>query len=257
MYDNEQPAAKPRHGCLYYGCLTLIVIAVLIVIGVFLALRGLYKKVESYTAEAPTPMPAVKMPEDEREALRTRVAAFRKALEAQEPTEPLVLTSDDLNALIDDNPNFRGHAHVDIVGDEIKGQISLPLEKFGFKGRYLNGSGTFRVSLENGVLIVTLDSMEVKGQPVPESFMANMRKENLAKDAYKDPDHAAMLRKFQSVEVKDGKVIIKARPKESPDEPDKDGVKAPANKEEPRKDEPRKDEPSKDQPEPAGAVKKD
>ena len=48
------------------------------------------------------------MPAEKRQALKDRVEAFRKAVEAGTPTEPLVLTSDDLNALIEENPTIEG-----------------------------------------------------------------------------------------------------------------------------------------------------
>ena len=40
-----------------------------------------------------------------------------------------------------------------------------------------------------------------------------MRKQNLAKDVYKDPKNAEMIRKLESLEIKDGKIILKVRAK--------------------------------------------
>ena len=40
-----------------------------------------------------------------------------------------------------------------------------------------------------------------------------MRQQNLAKDAYKDPKNAEMIRKLESLEIKDGKIILKVRAK--------------------------------------------
>ena len=51
-----------------------------------------------------------------------------------------------------------------------------------------------------------------------------MRKQNLAKDVYKDPKNAEMIRKLESLEIKDGKIILKVRAKArctSPDRPAK------------------------------------
>ena len=69
------------------------------------------------------------MPAEQRQVLKDRVEAFRKAVEAGTPTEPLVLTSDDLNALIEENPDLKGKIYVKIEGDEVKGQVSIPLDK--------------------------------------------------------------------------------------------------------------------------------
>ena len=43
--------------------------------------------------------------------------------------------------------------------------------------------------------------------------MERMRQQNLAKDAYKDEENAEMIRKFESLEIKDGKIILKLRAK--------------------------------------------
>ena len=45
--------------------------------------------------------------------------------------------------------------------------------------------------------------------------MTELRKQNLAKDAAKDQDFAAMLRKLESLEIKDGKIILKVRARPS------------------------------------------
>ena len=66
-------------------------------------------------------------------ALKDRVEAFRKAVDDGTPTEPLVLTSDDLNALIEDNAELKGMIYVKIEGDEVKGQVSLPLDKLNLR----------------------------------------------------------------------------------------------------------------------------
>ena len=39
------------------------------------------------------------------------------------------------------------------------------------RGRYLNGEADFKASLSDGVLIVTLESVEVNGKKVPDEFM--------------------------------------------------------------------------------------
>jgi hypothetical protein len=218
-----QPLPKQR-GCFFYGCIIASILAVLfaILMGViaFLAYRFVNQLVDQYTATTPQSLPKVEMPAEQVTTLKDRVEAFRKAVEAGTPTEPLVLTSDDLNALIDDNPELKGVIYVKVEKDEVKGQISLPLDKLNInvgmiRGRYLNGEADFKASLSDGVLIVTIESVEVNGQKVPEDFMKELRKQNVAKDAYKDEKASKMIRKLESLEVKDGKIILKVRAKAS------------------------------------------
>ncbi len=81
------------------------------------------------------------------------------------------------------------------------------------KGRYLNGQADLKASLFDGELIVHLDALEVNGKKVPDEFMTELRKQNIAKDAAKDKKFAEMLRKVESLEIKDGKIILKVRAK--------------------------------------------
>lgn len=127
----------------------------------------------------------------------------------------LVLTAEEINALISEEKALRNRVFISIEDGEITGEVSVPTDKFlpGPKGRFFNASATFEVNLEDGVLIVTLSKAEVKGEQVPEEFMQEVRKENLAKDLYKDPKNARMIARFESISVEDDKIVAKLREK--------------------------------------------
>ena len=215
-YTTPAPASKGR-GCFFYGCLTSMVLLLLAGLLVFLGVRFVRNKINAYTDAQPLKMPKVEMTDAEFQILQQRMKAFAAALEQVKALEPLTLNERDLNALIGLSPNTKELAdkvHVSLNGNEVKGMVSIPLSGLGWlgKGRYLNGDATFKVSLENGVLIVTAQEIRVKGVPIPESFMGPLRRENLAKEAYKDPKNAETIRKFQSISVEDSQVTVKARP---------------------------------------------
>jgi hypothetical protein len=220
-FTPEPPQALPRQrGCFFYGCIIALVLAllmaILLAIMAFFTYRFFGKLVDEYTSTVPRDLPKVEMPAEQRQALKDRVEAFRKAVDEGTPTEPLVLTSDDLNALIDENPDLKGLIYVKVEGEEIKGQVSIPLDKLNvgmFRGRYLNGEADLKASLKDGVLIVTLDSIEVNGKRPPEEIMKGIREQNLAKDVYKEEKNANTIRKLESLEVKDGKIILRVRAK--------------------------------------------
>lgn len=220
-FSPEKYEEPPRsRGCFFYGCIIAVVLAPLMVIFVvviaFVAYRYATSMVNEYTATMPDKLPVLNMPEEQRKAVKDRWEAFRKAAEAGTATEPLVLTSDDLNALIEQNSELKGKIYVTVEGDEIKGQVSIPLDNLPlpmFKGRYLNGKADVKASLFDGELIVHLDAIEVKGKPFPPEFMTEMRKQNLAKDITKDKDTAEVLRKIESLEIKDDKIVLKVRPR--------------------------------------------
>ena len=180
------------------------------------AIRFFKNQVNAYTDSQPMKLPRVEMTDAEYQQLDQRVKAFGDAMEKGKPAEPLILAERDINALIVKAANLKELAdkvYVAVNGNEVKGQVSIPLSRLGWlgKGRYLNGEATFNVSLENGVLMVTAREIKVKGKPLPESFMGPLRRENLAKEAYKDPKNAEAIRKLDSIQVQESQVLIKAR----------------------------------------------
>ena len=217
---SNPPATPPNkgRGCFFYGCLTCIVLLLLFCLLAFFAVRFVKNQVNQYTDAQPTPMPVVEMADPEFKELETRVKTFGEAMDQGKPVEPLVLSELEINALLVKSGKageLANYVHVSLEGDQVKGQVSIPLAKLSrfAKDRYLNGEATFNVSLENGVLIVTAREVRVKGKPLPESFMGAIRQENLAKEAYKDAKNAEALRTVESLKVQDGRVIIKARVK--------------------------------------------
>ena len=105
---------------------------------------------------------------------------------------------------------------VTIADGEVSAQASIPADFFpGCKGRYFNGRISLKASLENGVLIVTLEDAEVNGESLPSEFIDSLRRENLAKDAYKDPKSAEFLRKFERLTIEKDKIILMPAPLKS------------------------------------------
>jgi hypothetical protein len=201
---------------LFYGCLTCVVLGLLTLLLAALAVRAVKSKINTWTDSQPMELPKVAMSDAEYQSLEQRVTAFGDAMEQGKPIEPLILTERDINALLAKaakTEELADKVYVSVNGDQVTGQVSIPLSFLGWfgRGRYLNGEVTFNVSLENGVLIVTAQEIKVKGKPLPETFMTQLRRENLAKDAYKDPENAEAIRKLDSIEVQDSKAIIKAR----------------------------------------------
>ncbi|MHC5542992.1 hypothetical protein ACYOEI_32625, partial [Singulisphaera rosea] len=234
-FTPEGPPPKAGRGCFFYGCLFSALLSVVAVVGIalvgFFGYRFAMKLVEDNTSTTPKTLPKVQMTEEQRKTLDDRVAAFKKALDDGEDAEPLVLTADELNAVVAEHGKTEGRVYFSIEGEKLNGEVSLPLDELGFKGRFFNGKATFRAALEAGRLVVFADSLEVNGRPLPDQFMAGLRNENLAKDVAKDPKNAAVLEKLKTIVIKDGKIVITAKPKDerpskAPEPPKADGEPA-------------------------------
>ncbi|MDB6020127.1 MAG: hypothetical protein JWR19_4616 [Pedosphaera sp.] len=222
MNNIENPPKK--RGCFFYGCITSLVLLVIVLVVGFLGVRFALHKIDAmvaqYTDTQAMVMPKEEMPAAELEKLKARFAAFQVALDAHSNAVPLILTGPEINALLRSSPNMKAmhdSFYVAVEGDQIKGQLSLPLSQIKFplvdlNGRYLNGAAVFKAVLTNDQLWVTIQQLEVKGKPVPEQFMTQFRNKNLAEDAQNNPTNSAAIRNFESIEIKDGKVIITPKP---------------------------------------------
>lgn len=218
--ENYTPAGYPppppaSRGCFFYGCIFAAVLAVLGILAVgavFYAGYHYYSKMlVEYTSTAPATIPQVKLTDEQRKSLDERWAAFRKSVEEGKAAE-VSLNSDELNTLVSENDKLKGKVYFTIKGDQVTGQVSIPLEGLpGAKGRFLNGSATLTGSILDGQLIVRAKELEVNGKSLPPNIKAQLASENLAKDFAKDPDNAEKIRKIENFTVKDGMILIKSR----------------------------------------------
>ena len=227
---NPEPSSPPppaplpkKHGCFFYGCITSLILLLVLALGLFFgaryALSRLNRLVAQYSDTSPMPLPTVELPSEEMKALLDRITAFSDALDAHSNAAPLILTGPQVNALLATRPElaaFKGKFSVSFEGGQTKAQISLPLETLpklpmvDTKGRYLNGSGTFNVAINNGVLSVFLTSLEVKGQAAPASFLAALQNNNLAQNA-NGGTNAAVFNQIESLQVTNSTLLIQAK----------------------------------------------
>ena len=215
------PTEPKKSGCAKafgIGCLILLVMAVIGSVVGYLSLRGVVSHlVDTYTATQPSPLPSVQVEPGEAAAVLARVAAFTNALREGSTSTELDLTGRDINVLIQKHPgwtNMAGKVYVTITGYQLGGSVNLPLDGVArmFKGRWLTGNAVFRVGTTGGRLVVFMDSVSLNGKAPSETVMAGLRGKNLAEDANKQPEQAAVLDKVESVAVRDGALRIVSKP---------------------------------------------
>ena len=210
---NSQKFRSKDGNCLLWGCATVAVVGIIGAIAlVFAARDGLGVIRDKYTDDAPIELPVSELTEEERTALIERVDEFAELLNNDEATEALILNQDDINGLIQFHPElerFKDKVYITLDGEDVHGQISVPLDEIpGFGGRYFNGSARFDVELENGVAKIFILDATLKGEPVPEEFMTEIRHQNMASDIQQDEDIREGMSKLERIEVTDGQVIV-------------------------------------------------
>jgi hypothetical protein len=154
----EPPPKQRRTGCLGKGCLMLVIFLILLAVAFFV---GGYVGVRYVvTSTTPKEIPQVETSEAEQEAVRRRWEEFKvgprsapveattqttttTTTEIAPPAAPssnrIELSASDINQLIAASRKLRGKGFVSIENNVARVQVSVPLEKVGFRGRYLNG----------------------------------------------------------------------------------------------------------------------
>ena len=205
-----------KKGCFFWGCLTFVIICLIVALVVFLGYRMVRDKAYEYTSEKPVPLEQVEYTPNEAEEVDNRITAFLEKIKKGESSVKETFTDRDINIFIDSGKaasELKDRIIVKFVDNKIKGSVNIPLKDVPIvDGRYLAGDAEFDVTCENGLLIITLKSMLVNGQKLPEEFMQNLQKENLAADLYKDPEKAKALRRLKTVKMENNKLLIEVGP---------------------------------------------
>lgn len=222
------PPPNPWPKYIGFGCLLLVV---LLALGGVLVYYGIRTAVGTFAAEyasdEPLQAPAAAMPAAGVAALENRLRSFGNALDQDRPAEPLALTEEELNVLVQralarrSGGNRGPIAQIRIVGSRLEGLVSIPLASIGeeFQDRYLNGKARISVGVVDDRLVAHLEDLKVGDHYVPDSVRERISGENLLKDAYNDPEVSRYLTRLQSVEIGDGKVVLtpKSRASNSPE----------------------------------------
>ena len=199
---------------MFYGCIMGSLLLVVVLVAGLAGFRYFKKMFNDFTDTKPMVLPKVQLPQPEMDALQRRVETFRDAVRLGQPTGPLALTPDEINALIGSDPDLqelKGKLYVSIQDDQLSGQVSVPMDQLGlpiFRGRYLNGTGAFELSFRNGILRITPQSFVVRGKPVPEMYMEKIRKQNLAGDINHNARAQVAMDKLQDIKIKEGKLVL-------------------------------------------------
>ena len=203
-----------RRGCVFWALTVAAAGFALAVLCVFLAFRHVRRKVLEHTDTEPVKVPVEEVTPAQARALDKETTGFIQALERGEAAS-LELTAQQINALIATAPqlrDLRGKVHVSIDGDRLVTDASIPLDAVpGMAGRYLNGRVELGIRVQAGELDLDLFGIAVKSRPVPKAILEPLA-QSMVQEARKRQDVRDTLARVERLEVRDGRVIIRARP---------------------------------------------
>ena len=165
-------------GCFAKGCLSLLVVGALLIVGIGAAGWYVYKRaIGNFTAAGPVDL-HIPAPSDAQFAaadatlnrLRDAIANGREAT--------VEFTATDLNALVARHPDFtdlRGKCRFGIEDSVMTVEVSAPLDSSGLpqtRGRWFNGILRFSFVFEQGQFSFEPKSAEAAGHAVPRAFLS-------------------------------------------------------------------------------------
>lgn len=178
--------------------------------------------VERYTEAVPMAVAREPIPAQAKELVEDRVDAFLETPDT--PSGPrdreLVLTEEDLRALIDENDSDGTRVGMALqFGDgTIRSAVSIPIAEdvplgpwvAKTRGRYFNGYATFRVAFRDGALDLTLDAVETpEGESLPGWATAALQRELDDSGFLESEEVREALGKLSGLEVREGALVLR------------------------------------------------
>jgi hypothetical protein len=184
-----EPPPQPKRGlgcCLGKGCLILVIFFLLLtvtfIVGGYIGARRVF------TSTAPRQLPQVPTSESQQQAILQRWDEFENtvrnrnaapapnestppAATAKPPAEnpTIEFTAGDINQLIAANRKSRGKAFVSIANSVGHVQVSIPISKLGFSGRYLNADFDVRSSPDGDPRKIQVTTASLRGAKVADA----------------------------------------------------------------------------------------
>lgn len=216
----EPPPTQRGMGCFAKGCLILLVFAFLLIVacvaGIYWGyrhhsalLRGVFWASKTHVIEqSPKEIPSYQAPEMEIRDVKQRWDNFEMAVDRHESAE-IELTANDLNALLADKRELRGRAFVSIEQNQLRFQMSVPLQEYiRQKGYYVNADVVVKFDGAQSIDHPRLSGVTINGESLPADVL------NWKYDSRPLGNYLAEFRETRNVgtiEVRDGKVILRSR----------------------------------------------
>ncbi len=215
-------------GCVFYGFLTVGLVFLGVIAGIYFGTRkAVQYAIETYTTNAPAPIPLLQLPPAEQRTLaNSLLQRFEASANKQGPAD-LVIGEDELNVLIAQSADLRAynrHVYLQPQGQELKAFVSLPLDQFktwqdfarkmggaAYSGRYLNGLAYLNLVVTNNSVKVAPRKLVVSAKSLPDQFIAQFPWSTLTEPINTNQNFRSALERVDSVTVQDGKVHIKFR----------------------------------------------
>lgn len=230
----QPPLKKEGKGCFFYGCLSAIVLLLVIVatagVTAWMVKRSLNPKPieptvltaeeqQVFDEKIEIVMEAQDEPPVGSSVEAAAVEAGTQVLNAGEEVEededfirkPLVLTERELNSIISKNTDLADKVYVSLRRNRIqfKGNFPVPDDLPLWGGRTIRINVRNRLELVDGRLELRMENIALGGIPVPSAWIQDIKGKDLLSDVFADDDFVRALSEgVESLEVENGQIVL-------------------------------------------------
>lgn len=195
---------------------------ILVIAGSLLLPPIVQNTVEHYTSETPMRVSTQNLPEPTKEELEDRVEAFSDAIDEGRVPEPLILRGAELDALLQDlweREELPGAMALRIEDGRVRSDLSIPLEE-GIEigpftpevgGRYLNGTVTFTIELDENGLQADIERFVVNDKTLPGWMVNAIEREFVERRVLQNKDLREFTDKLARLRVSADSILLEAR----------------------------------------------
>jgi len=212
-------------GCFAKGCLALVVIVV--VLGIVVIGGGLFfinRGINMFTVTAPAQIQTRPAEPAELQLAKAKLDSLRSAIRNRVETT-IEFTADDVNALLQNEPEFRGarnHARVAMANSIVSLDLSAPLDSAQWsrlKRRWFNGNIQFGFSYVDDNFNFDVRSAEANGYQFPRvllsaEFMQSFNRsfnDSFHRESARREDAKDLWRNIRMATVQNDKLIVTTR----------------------------------------------
>jgi hypothetical protein len=216
------PPVPSGMGCFAKGCLTLVV--VLVILGIVLIGGGLFvvnRGINMFTGTVPAQIQTRPATPTELQLAKAKLDSLRSAIRNRAETT-IEFTADDINALLQNEPEFheaRNHARVAIANSIVSLDVSAPLHSAQWsrlKRRWFNGNIQFGFSYVDDNFNFDVRSAEANGYQFPRALLTGELmqsfnrsfNDSFRRESAKHGDASDLWRHIKMATVQNDKLIV-------------------------------------------------
>jgi hypothetical protein len=222
---------KSGCGCFGCGCALLVVIAVMLLGGLGAAAYVAFQSISGASSPAAAEIPAFTATAGNYQQVSQKLTTVQQAARSHQPSS-VQLSSDDINTLLAENPNFAKynvHGYVSMDGSTARLLLSVPSDSMMpgvLKGRYFNFDTSFTVNFDpdtkNVVLVpqtLQIGDKQLVGSNADNSALTKALvaeyipffNQTFNQGLRKNPDTAQFLDQAQTITVQNGALVIETK----------------------------------------------